>query len=1198
MKNFSLKQLFVAMVALLCSVAASAHDFEVGGIFYNFFGNDYLSVTYKGTSSDAVSNEYSGNVVIPESVTYNGKTYRVTSIGFYAFRDCSALTSVTIPGSVTEIATAAFENTGLLSVVIPGSVTSIGSWLFAGCENLKSVIIPSSVTSIGDNAFNGCSSLASITIPNSVTEIGGWAFESCTSLTSVEIPNGVTSIGAGAFQYCSGLKNVTIPNSITAIEGWAFQFCSALTSVTIPSSVTSIGECAFRECTNLENVYITDLSAWCNIEQNSWSNPLNYASNFYLNEELLTDIIIPEDITEIKDEAFAGYDNLKSVTIHDNLTSIGKHAFSNCDGLTNITIPSSVTSIGDGAFLSCSGLANVTSFATTAPSITESSFSDIPSTACLNYPAGSDYSAWKQYFATTSEFISGTCGDNLTWVLDNDNTLTISGSGAMYDYEENNKPWEEYENVISEVVIEEGVTSIGFYAFRDCSALKSVTIPTSVTEIATAAFENTGLLDVVIPGSVTSIASWLFAGCENLASVTIPNSVTSIGECAFKDCTSLANITIPNGVTRIEGWTFESCTSLTSVEIPNSVTSIGAGAFQYSSGLESVTIPSSVTSIEGWAFQYCSALTSVTIPSSVTSIGECAFRECTGLTDMVVPKSVTTIGHSAFNGAPWYDSQEGVIYIGSVLYYYHGEVPEKIVVKDGTKTIGCWAFEDCEDITSITIPASVTSIEFKAFENCSNLTSVTCESETPALLGDSVFLYVDLTEATLVVPNEAAVESYKAAGGWNEFGKIVYKKEALDPQMILSDQSASPGSSLVIPVMMNNEQEITAFQFDIYLPDGITVVTDDEDEFMVTLTDDRGTSSHTVTSSVLSNGGIRVAAYSSSNKPFKGTDGTIVNITTKVSDAMAMGDYTVTIKNIHMADADEFEYEIEEASATISVSFVRGDVNMDGKVSIGDIVAVVNHLLEKPTKVFNFAAADVNNDKAISVVDIVGIVNIILNPVATIDNGYNAKRGAVASNGDRMSISGVSSEGGNVTIPVSLENSTAYTAFQMDVELPEGATLASATLGSRAASSHSVTWSNIADNKVRVVAYSIKNATFANSTGELVTLNVQADGVNGTVAVDNVCMVTADGVENAIGGCGTTIDGNGTTMVDAIDSNLFKAYTADAALVVESGKDMQLPLYSINGRLLKVLDVVVGKNIFEALPTGVYVVNGKKIVIK
>ena len=248
--------------------------------------------------------------------------------------------------------------------------------------------------------------------------------------------------------------------------------------------------------------------------------------------------------------------------------------------------------------------------------------------SCLFFPKGTQ---------ATTEIASGSCGDNVTWTLDDEGTLIISGTGNIYNDADYYPwpPWYGNRNNIINIVINEGVTSIGYSAFDNCHNLSSVTIPDSVTSIGESVFYACNSLNgITIPDSVTSIGSSAFGGCESLTSITIPNSVTSIGSYAFSGCKSLTTITIPNSVTKIENGTFYGCGSLTRITIPNSVTSIGGKAFSSCDSLTSITIPDSVTSIGRDAFSDCISLTSVTIPKSVTYIDYGAFSGCTALADV------------------------------------------------------------------------------------------------------------------------------------------------------------------------------------------------------------------------------------------------------------------------------------------------------------------------------------------------------------------------------------------------------------------------------------------------------------------------------------------------------------------------------------------------------------------------------------
>ena len=294
--KYTLTFLFALLIAPLSSAST-----KIGDLYYNLNSeNKTAEVTYYDRSSEYNKYYVSGTVVIPEKIVYRDIEYSVTEIGEKAFFYCSDLTSVEIPNSVTSIGSEAFYRSGLTSIDIPNSVTSIG-----------------------EEAFSRCPALTSLEIGNSVTSIGEEAFYNCYRLTSVIIPNSVISIGKSAFKYCYGL-----------------------TSVEIGNSVTSIGEEAFHDCTDLTRVEISDLEAWCKINflipylfsKLYSSNPLYCAHHLYLNGVEVTDLVIPDSVTEIGNYVFAGCSGLTSVEIPNSVTSIGEDAFYDCTGLTKVEI--------------------------------------------------------------------------------------------------------------------------------------------------------------------------------------------------------------------------------------------------------------------------------------------------------------------------------------------------------------------------------------------------------------------------------------------------------------------------------------------------------------------------------------------------------------------------------------------------------------------------------------------------------------------------------------------------------------------------------------------------------------------------------------------------------------------------------------------------------------------------------------------
>ena len=342
----------------------------------------------------------------------------------------------------------------------------------------------------------------------------------------------------------------------------------------------------------------------------------------------------------------------------------------------------------------------------------------------------------------SAEEYSGTCGENLTWTLDDSGTLTISGTGDMANYYYSSAPWCSSLTTIKTVVVGDNVTSIGNYAFCNCTGLTSITIPDSVTSIGDYAFYNcTGLTSITIPDSVISIGDYAFYNCSGLTSITIPDSVTIIGDAAFSRCKSLTSINIPNGVSRINNNLFSDCLNLTSITIPDSVTIIGISAFQECGKLASINIPNSVTKIDSYAFYSCTSLTSLTIPDSVTRIDGSAFEFCSALTSITIPDSVTRIGGSAFEETKYYKDinnwVSGTLYIGNHLIDVDVSKTGAYEIKPGTKCIADYAFWDCKYITSVIIPDGLTVIGNSVFRGCDNLTSVLIPNSVTSIINSA-----------------------------------------------------------------------------------------------------------------------------------------------------------------------------------------------------------------------------------------------------------------------------------------------------------------------------------------------------------------------------------------------------------------------------------------------------------------------------
>ena len=493
---------------------------KIGGIYY---------ILARGAAAVADNPDgYTGEIEIPETVNYEGKTYSVTGIGYNAFKNCSGLTSVTIPNSVKSIEEGAFSDcSGLTSITVEAETPpSVGYQCFNNVNKSIPIYLPNCTTADAYKTAYGWKEFKNFILPTPY-EIGGIYYI---------LSGGTAVVTANPDTYTDAIE---IPETVS-YEGITFK-------------VTGIGNNAFNNCANM------------------------------------TSIVIPSSVTSIGDYAFGYCTSLTAITIPNRVVSIGEHTFQYCKNITSIYIPSSVKSIGSFAFAECTGLTSITVESETPPSVGYECFSEVKNTipvyvisseAADTYKAADGWAHFKNFVSPSTYKIGG-----IYYTLLPNGTAKVTASPDGY------KGDIKIPDTVSYGGKTYNVTNIESSAFNGCSGLTSVTIPGSVTSIGDEAFSNsTDLSSVTIPNSMTSIGNGVFDNCTGLTSVTIPSSVESIGDRAFNNCTGLTSVTIPNSVESIGNGVFNNCTGLTSVTIPSSVKSIGDRAFAGCTGLTSMTV--------------------------------------------------------------------------------------------------------------------------------------------------------------------------------------------------------------------------------------------------------------------------------------------------------------------------------------------------------------------------------------------------------------------------------------------------------------------------------------------------------------------------------------------------------------------------------------------------------------------------------
>lgn len=629
----------------------------------------------------------------------------------------------------------------------------------------------------------------------------------------------------------------------------------------------------------------------------------------------------------------------------------------------------------------------------------------------------------------------------------------------------------------------------------------------SVTRIGEEAFYSCkDLTCIIIPNSVTSIECYAFAYCSGLNSIAIPNSVKYIGYEAFYHCAKLSSITIPNSVTEIDADVFGYCSALTSINIPSTVKRIGSYTFQYCVSLASITIPNSVTIIENDAFCCCEGLTSINIPNTVKYIGDAAFAYCSNLTSITIPNSVTNIGD--------------------------------------------FAFQKCSGLTSITMPNSVTHIGTRAFDGCSSLQSITTFIENPASVtyGGSIFMGIPTT-CELRVP-AGAMSLYPSTYPWNGFTKISVMCDqstdisTMDYVLYFNDVEHRAGDFDLALNMKSPKANITAFQCDIYLPEGVEWKSTADNRGNIvydlpTFNEDRTDDSYHTIAPMVKNadGSYNIIVYSMGNVNILETDGILMTLPLSISKDMETGDYNLRIKNIVMTDVDANQVKVPEVVSKLTIpNFEIGDVNCDDEINVTDIVLTISYIRGGNPANFIFAAADVNEDGKINVTDIVNIIKIIRSTqgqASAKPRKLTLMKSATENNLEVIPFS-VAEGLTSATVKLDMNNpGDEFTAFQCDVYFPEGIDWAStidkrgnkkitnATFNAEAertdASYHTVDVGLNANGSYNVMAYSMNNEIFLEESGAILDMPFvfDADLEPGAydIALKNIVMTRPDGTD-------------------------------------------------------------------------------------
>lgn len=577
-------------------------------------------------------------------------------------------------------------------------------------------------------------------------------------------------------------------------------------------------------------------------------------------------------------------------------------------------------------------------------------------------------------------------------------------------------------NKLTSITLPSTLTVLGDRPFAACNKLLNITVDPSnpvYTTVDGVLFNKAKTTIIACPGgktgtytvpsTVTKVDNSAFYGCTKLTAITLPSSVTAIGQDAFRGCTSMKSINIPSGVTRIENETFHNCCALQSISIPSEVTVIGDYAFYYCSSLKSITLPSTLQYIGKYAFSSCTNITSVSVPEGVTEIGDRAFESCSKITRASLPSTVEKIGMAVFRGCVllpkidlpdtnnFYMTEDGVLFDKSqkTLLCFPGGKEGDYTIPSSVTTISDYAFFLCKKVTSVKVAASVDYIGISAFNSCNSLNSLTIHSnilticsgaftncsqltkftiyaeDLPRVTGEP-FSASRYTATALYVP-EISLDDYQTANYWKKFSRISPIAERMTSEETLLYKG---GTGTLSIGMKNGNYEVGNYEFDLSLPEGISIVKN-ENDYLYWLTS-RHSSNASVNIQETGKGLYHITCTQPEGK-LQGKEGGILSIYIEANDEIPDGSATGKARKAFVTSANEEWEELAGCLIPLTIkSGTAGDVNNDGTVSVVDAMMIVSYILDDAPSEFIEQLADLNKDGNVSVVDVMAVVNIIL----------------------------------------------------------------------------------------------------------------------------------------------------------------------------------------------------------------------------